>query len=120
MKKTFFRFESDPAAGMLPSNFTPPEAFTTDDKTETNHFYYAADDESILAGVWECAPSREVIDAYPVNEMMTVIAGSVTLTSPDDGHSETFTVGDTFFVPKGTKCIWENTETMRKFYFIAA
>jgi len=120
MKNTFSRFEVNPTAGMLPSNFTPLDAFTTDDKTETNHFYFATDDESILAGVWESAPCKEVIDAYPVHEMMTILSGSVTLTSTDDGSSETFTAGDTIFVAKGTRCIWEITETLRKYYFIAA
>ena len=120
MKNTFSRFEVNPAAGMLPSNFTSPDVFTTDDKTETNHFYFATDDESILTGAWECAPCKEVIDSYPVNEMMTILLGSVTLTSTDDGTSETFTAGDTFFVAKGTRCTWEITETLRKYYFIAA
>ncbi len=120
MKKTFSRFEVNPAAGMLPSNFTSTDAFTTDDRSETNHFYFATDDESILTGVWECAPSKETFDPYPVHEMMTVLSGSVTLTSTDDGNSETFTAGDTFFVAKGTRCIWEITETLRKYYFIAA
>lgn len=120
MKKAFTRFETEPAAGMMPSSFTSAEAFTTDDKTEINHFYFAADDESILTGVWECASCKEIHDPYPVNEMMTVLSGSVTLTSIDDGSSETFTAGDTFFVAKGTRCTWEITETLRKFYFIAA
>jgi uncharacterized cupin superfamily protein len=120
MKKTFSRFEVKPVAGMLPSNFTSPDTFTTDDKAETNHFYFAADDESILTGVWESAPCKEVFDPYPVHEMMTILSGSVTLTSTDDGNSETFTAGDTFFVAKGTRCTWEITETLRKYYFIAA
>ncbi len=36
-----------------------------------------------------------------------------------DGSSETFAAGDTFFIAKGTKCVWEVTETLRKFYMIA-
>ena len=52
--------------------------------------------------------------------MMTVLSGSVTLTDPDSGNSETFTAGDTFFIPKGTPCIWEITETLRKHYMIAS
>ena len=120
MKNTFSRFEVNPSNGMLPSNFTSPDAFTTADKSETNHFYFASDDESVLSGVWECAPCKEVIDAYPVHEMMTILSGSVTLTCTDDGNSETFTAGDTFFVAKGTRCTWEITETLHKYYFIAA
>ncbi len=119
MKPIFFGYQPEPAEGMEPSNFTSPDDFTTDDKTEINRTVYATDDESVLAGVWECAPCREEIDSYPVNEMMTVVSGSVTLTNPEDGSSETYTAGDSFFVAKGTRCIWEITETLRKFYFIA-
>lgn len=114
-----FRLNPDPE-GMTPSEFTGQGSFTTSDKTEMNLFAYAAEDESLLSGVWECAPAREEYpDGYPVHEMMHVISGSVTLTHPD-GNSETFTAGDTFFIPKGSPCTWENTETMRKFYMIAA
>lgn len=113
------RFESVPASAMTASDFTPATAFTTADKNERNHFYFAAADESALAGVWECAPCREVIDAYPVHEMMTVLSGSVTVTRSADGTADTFTAGDTFFIAKGTACVWEITETLRKYYFIA-
>ena len=65
MKNTFSRFEVNPAAGMLPSSFTPPGAFTTGDKTEVNHFYHSSDDESILAGVWECAPGKASVRSIP-------------------------------------------------------
>ena len=47
-----------------------------------------------------------------------MISGSVTMTNAD-GSSGTFTAGDTFFIAKGTQCIWEVTETLRKFYMIA-
>lgn len=110
----------DPEAGMEPSNLTGAEAFTTDDHTETNHTFFSSSDESILSGVWTCAPSREdfLENGYPVHEMMTVLGGSVTMTNAD-GSSDTFKAGDTFFIAKGTKCVWEITETMHKFYMIA-
>ena len=120
MKNTFIRLQSNPPGGMVPSDLTPPDSFTTSDKTELIHSEFETSDESILVGVWECAPCREEIDAYPVHEMMTVLSGSVTLTDPESGNAETFTAGDTFFVPKGTPCIWEITETLRKYYMIAA
>ena len=107
------------AAGLQPSDMTPVDAFTTDDHTELNDVFFATDDDSVLTGVWECAPCREVYDSYPSHELMTVISGSVTLTDPQ-GHSETYTAGDTFFIPKGTPCTWEITETLRKFYLIAS
>lgn len=105
--------------GFVPSNLVADADFTTEDKTETISSFYASDDESLLAGVWQCAPCRETFEAYPVNEMMTVISGSVTLTSPD-GTAQTFSAGDTFFMIKGTKCVWEITQTLTKFYMISA
>jgi len=118
MKDMDFRLDPNPE-GMTPSDFTPPHTFTTEDKSEANLFKFKTDDDSILCGVWESAPCREEIEAYPVHEMMTVISGSVTLTHPN-GRAETFVAGDTFFVAKGSKLIWEITETMRKYYLIVA
>ena len=119
MTEPTFRLDPNPA-GMTPSEFMGRNSFTTSDKTEMNLFAYAAEDESLLSGVWEVAPTREAYpDGYPVHEMMHIISGSVTLSHPD-GRSETFTAGDTFFIPKGSPCTWQNSERMRKFYMIAA
>jgi uncharacterized cupin superfamily protein len=108
-----------PTKGMQPSNLTAPEAFTSDDRKERNHTFFATTDESVLSGVWECAPCKEEIESFPVHEMMSVISGSVTVTSAE-GKAETFTSGDVLFMPKGTKCTWHITETLRKFYMITA
>ncbi len=120
MNNTFTRFEAHPAGGLQPSADVSNDAFTTGDTTELDYPYVAADDGSVLVGVWECAPSRMVFDPHPVNEMMTILSGSVTLTSLDDDRVETFTAGDTFFVAKGARFVWEITETLRKYYFISA
>lgn len=109
----------DPSRGMQPSDVTAPEQFTGDDRSELNHTFFQTSDESILTGVWLCAPCKAVIESYPVHELMTLLEGSVTVTGAD-GTAETFTKGDTFFIAKGTKCTWEITETLRKFYMIAA
>lgn len=119
MSQGFFRYKANPDGGMQPSDFTPAETFTTSNTSEVNHFYFKTDDDSILTGVWESAPCKQEIQAYPVHELMTVMSGSVTLTGAD-GMSETFTTGDTFFVAKGTPLTWEITETLRKFYLIAS
>jgi uncharacterized cupin superfamily protein len=110
--------DGHPDTGFVPSTLVAKADFTTDDTSERISGFFANSDESTVAGVWECAPCREVFEAYPVNEMMTVISGSVTLTSPD-GTAQTFVGGDTFFMVKGTPCTWEITQTLRKFYMIA-
>jgi uncharacterized cupin superfamily protein len=109
----------DPKVDMQPSDFTSPETFTTDDHREVNHFFYQAADESILCGVWESAPCKEEIESYPVHEMMTVISGSLTVTNAE-GKTETFTSGDSLFIPKGAKITWHIRETLQKYYMIAA
>lgn len=111
-----FRLNPNPPT-MVPSDLVSAEQFTTDDRTELIAEAFATKDNAVQVGIWECAPCREDIDAYPTHEMMTVISGSLTLTHPD-GRAETFTAGDTFFIPKGSPCIWEITETLRKFYMI--
>ena len=111
--------EGNPETGFVPSTLVAKDDFTSSDTTENNSSFHESEDGRITAGVWECAPCREEFDAYPVDEMMTVISGSVTLTSPD-GSVQTFSGGDTFFMPKGTSCIWEITETLKKFYMISA
>ncbi len=111
--------DGHPETGFVPSSLVAKEDFTGADTSERISSFFANEDESTVAGVWECAPCREVFDAYPVNEMMTVISGSVTLTSPDNS-AQTFVAGDTFFMSKGTPCTWEITETLRKFYMIAS
>ncbi|WP_159090214.1 cupin domain-containing protein [Ruegeria sp. Alg231-54] len=111
--------EGNPKTGFVPSSLVAESDFTTKDKTETISSFFESRDEKISVGVWECAPCREVIEAYPVDEMMTVLSGSVTLIDAG-GSTQTFTGGDTFFIAKGTPCTWEITQTLRKFYMIAA
>ena len=110
--------DGDPTAGMEPTSIVPVDAFTTDDKTEIGHAFFTSADEKVTAGVWECAPAIELFDDYPDDEMMTVLAGSVTVTN-GDGDSGTYTAGDTFFIAKGSKIRWEITEKLRKFYMVS-
>lgn len=110
-------FRVDPDAKMEPSTMTPVECFTTDDKTELNHTHFATADEKLLVGTWECAPCREDIAAYPVNEMMTIVSGRIRLTHAD-GTVEELGPGETFFIAKGTPVVWEITERLRKIYMI--
>ncbi|MFK7940640.1 MAG: cupin domain-containing protein [Roseovarius sp.] len=118
MPNDIFRISPDPVGEIEPSDMIPKESFTTDDQTEWNKTFYQTPDGSILAGIWECAPCRLEFEEYPVDEKMTVISGSVTLTQAD-GTAEVFNAGDVLFVSKGSKFNWHITETLRKYYMIA-
>ena len=110
-------FRMDPNPVMAPSALTGRDAFTTAATGEGNHAHFERDDEGISVGTWECDPCRQVVESWPVHEMMTVAAGSVTLTHKD-GRSESFGPGDTFYIAKGQYVVWEITEKLRKMYMI--
>jgi uncharacterized cupin superfamily protein len=113
---SIIRFDPDP--DLQPSRVMPRRSFTTDDTTDLDHSFFAAENGSVQTGVWEGAPARFEIEGYPSHELMSILSGSVTITDLDTGHAETFTTGDTFFVTKGSRIGWEITETMRKYYVI--
>jgi uncharacterized cupin superfamily protein len=119
MPDAFYRFlpEGHPKKGLGPSSAVPASAFTTDDHRESRHIFFETDDGSITSGVWECAPMSVDIDAYSVNELMTVLSGSMRLTDVS-GRKEKFAAGDTVLVPKGAKVTLEITDRLRKYYMI--
>ncbi len=110
--------DGDPETGFESCDDVSASEFTTPDTRELVHFAHLNEHSGISSGVWKCAPCRQAIDAYPVDEMMTVISGSVTLTGAD-GVAHIFTAGDSFFVAKGTPLTWEITKFMHKFFMIA-
>ena len=73
----------------------------------------------MVAGVWVCAPCRQEVPGYPVNEMMTIIEGELSLTD-SDGNTRNYGPGDSLFVAKGAGFIWHITKTVKKYFMTAA
>lgn len=107
----------DPHSGMEPSHLTSPENFLVSDPGETIHIAFRSREGNVTAGVWECSPCREDIKRYGVDELCTVISGSVTITDRE-GRSETFGPGDSFVMDRDFSGIWHITETLKKFWMI--
>ncbi len=107
----------DPEEGMAPSNYTNPNSFLVESPVEQAHTFYTNSKGNVTAGVWECSPCREHFDRYGVDEICTVIGGSVTITGKD-GVAQTFVPGDTFVVPQDFSGEWHITETLKKFWMI--
>ena len=78
-----FKIAPDAAGEKKPSKLIPTACFTTDATDETTMRFYDAEDGSVATGVWECPPCKLEIPSYPVNEMMTIISGSLTITNAD-------------------------------------
>jgi len=111
------RPDGDPETGLRPCRFVDPANVVGAAPTETGHLFFTNATGNLTAGVWEATAYKEEIDGYPVDELMIVLEGSVTVTDAE-GISETFSAGDAFIMPKGFRGTWENTETMRKYYMI--
>ena len=101
------------------SNLIPKSHFTSADVSESTSAFFEAPDHSVGAGVWECGPCKVDIEAYPVNEMMTIISGALTMID-EQGCEEHFGPGEVVFVAKGAKLTWHITERLRKYYMTSA
>ena len=110
--------DGNPENGMGPSSLVRPEAFSVSDPSETIHTPFTNAQGNVTAGVWECSPCLEKIERYGVDEICTVLSGSVTVTG-EDGNAQTFGPGDSFVMPQDFKGTWHITETLKKFYMIA-
>lgn len=115
MTQAIFKIFQEPKGETVPSNLIPKSSFTTDDQEETTTPFYRADDGSVTAGIWECAPCKVEISAYPVDEMMTIISGSLTITNAD-GVEETFGPGEVVFASKGAPMTWHITARLKKYF----
>ncbi len=110
--------DGDPKEGMIPWSEVDAKDFLGDAQTEIGHTAFTNAQGNVTAGVWECSPCLETFERYGVDEICTVLSGSVTLTG-EDGIAQTFGPGDTFVIPQDFKGTWHITETLKKFYMIA-
>lgn len=115
MTETTFKIPLDNGAAVKPSKLIPEACFTTKETDETTQSFYQAQDGSVAAGIWECPPCKLSIDHYPVNEMMTIISGALTMTHAN-GVEEHFGPGEVLFVSKGSQLTWHITERLQKYY----
>ena len=73
----------------------------------------------LTAGVWSASPVVARFEAYPFDEFMTVLDGSLTL-EPDGADPITLHRGQSFVIPKGWRGVWRQTETLRKHFVVAS
>jgi len=81
-----------------------------------DHVYFARPEAKLRTGIWRSQAYTEWYDSYAADEFMYVIEGSVTLEA--EGFSQTYRAGESFFVPKGFRGYWRQSEPMVKFYVI--
>jgi uncharacterized cupin superfamily protein len=92
---------------MVPSDYVNRDNLLEGDPSESAHVFLTNAQGNVTAGVWR----------YGVDELCTILSGSVTLTDAD-GNAETFGPGDTFITPQDFSGTWHITETLKKFWMI--
>jgi uncharacterized cupin superfamily protein len=107
----------DPGAMLEPS--PPPSADMLLSPVPTQHSRDVFTDPSgrFNVGVWDTTGYRRRQIDFPRHELMHLLEGSVTFTD-DAGLNQTFTKGDTFFVPLGTPNAWKSEGYLRKIFCI--
>lgn len=104
-------------APLAPSS--PPPANLLEGPVPQCRSFNAFTDETarLRAGIWDSTPYRRVLRPQPVNELMHILLGSVTLTG-EDGRPVRVSAGETVFVPHGTPCAWDSDEHIAKVYVV--
>ena len=73
----------------------------------------------LRAGVWEAEAYCERVVDYPYDEIVFVVAGSISIID-ENGNDELFRPGECFFLQKGFSGYWKQHETLRIFHMTAA
>ncbi len=92
-----------------------PESVATGAPVEHLKELFAA--PGLTVGLWSCTPWTSVLGPYPVDEVMVLLDGAVRIRF-EDGRTETITAGQSFYIPKGLPCAWEQDVAVRKVYLI--
>ncbi len=66
--------------------------------------------------MWESEPNLGRWMEWPVHEFMIIVEGEVVMIEDD---SETVVApGESFFIPKGRRCVWNQSSYAKKFFMI--
>ncbi len=117
--QTVIKFDpyGHPDTGLQTWDPIPKEQIVAGDPVQRGHQYYDYANDRISSGVWDCTTNTLKGGPYEVDEFMIVLEGSISIEDMS-GNTETFRKGDSFILPKGTDCIWKQTEYARKYYII--
>lgn len=107
-----------PADAPLSLSSPPPVSLLEGPVPQCRSFNAFTDEASHLrAGIWDSTPYRRVLRPQPVNELMHILVGSVTLTGTD-GRPVRIAAGESVFVAQGTPCAWDSDEHVAKVYVV--
>jgi uncharacterized cupin superfamily protein len=107
----------DPDYGLHDWGAYPPEMLRSGEPLQKGHTYLDTASSIFSSGVWDCTAHELLPGPYDVDEFMLVLEGSIII-EHESGHSDRFSAGESFIIPKGTPCSWKQDEYTRKFWAI--
>lgn len=107
----------DPAAALAPSAPPDPSMLLSPVPVQHAHDIFTDATGQFNVGLWDTTGYHRRLIDFPRHEVMHLLEGSVTM---DDGQGnvQTFTAGDTFFVPMGTPNAWKSEGYLKKVFVI--
>jgi uncharacterized cupin superfamily protein len=111
---TLVRFDAPPQTWPL----LPPTALASAATgTPVEHGLELFSAPGLSVGLWSCTAWTSVLAPYPVDEVMVLLEGTVRIRF-EDGTTRTIRAGESFYLPKGLPCAWEQDGSVRKIYVI--
>lgn len=93
--------------------------FESDIPVQHSYNYYENDDLGLYVGLWDTTEMIETAGPYACDEFMVILEGKVDVKNCKTGNVETVTAGESFVIPKGYDCQWQQPGYLRKFYVIS-
>ena len=108
-----------------PKNFGQNPAELDTDMFESSlpiqhtHSYYEDEELGLYIGVWDTTDMVESAAPYACDEFMVLLEGQANIKNIKTGEVETVNAGETFVIPKGYDCQWQQNGYLRKFFVIS-
>lgn len=106
----------DPATQVEPWEPFPAEEILSGTREQSGRIVFEDPDLGLSVGLWEQEANETNWMDYPTNEFMVMIEGEVVVREP--GRDVSVRAGETFFIPKGTRCRWTQPGKVKKFFLI--
>lgn len=106
----------DPATQVEPWEPFPAEEILSGTREQSGHVVCEDRDLGLSVGLWEQEANETDWMDYPTNEFMVMIEGEVVVREPD--REVSVRAGETFFIPRGTRCRWTQPGRVKKFFLI--
>jgi uncharacterized cupin superfamily protein len=113
-KPVVIRFDPNAALEVWP-NF-PESEISSGIRASTGHRWIDDKATGLSAGVWEAEANLGRWMKWPVHEFMVIVEGEVVVVEED--CETVIGPGESFFIPKGRRCIWNQSGYAKKFMVI--